>query len=341
MNKKILVTGGAGYIGSHTVVQLVAAGFSPIIVDDFRNSKRFILDRINALVNYTIPFYEIDCNDAVQMEKIFTDHPDLNGVIHFAAHKAVGESVNKPLMYYKNNVGSLVVLLELMEKYKVKNIVFSSSCTVYGEPDVAVVTEETELQTATSPYGETKLVCEKIINHTCETSTTLQAVLLRYFNPVGAHPSATLGELPQGVPNNLLPYLTQTVNGIREVLTVHGNDYENTPDGTCVRDYIHVVDLADAHVKALEWLNQKNEPLVEIFNIGTGSGSSVLEVITTFEAVNNEKVNYVIGPKRIGDVEQIYANASKSKEVLGWSCQYTLADSLKHSWEWEKSISAK
>jgi UDP-glucose 4-epimerase len=339
MNKKILVTGGAGYIGSHTVVELVEAGFSPIIVDDFRNSKPFILDRINTLTKYAIPFYEIDCNDSIQMEKVFTDHPDLNGVIHFAAHKAVGESVSNPLMYYKNNVGSLVVLLELMEKHKVKNLVFSSSCTVYGEPNVPVVTEETELQPASSPYGETKLVCEKIINHTHATSDNLKAVLLRYFNPIGAHPSATLGELPQGIPNNLLPYLTQTVNGIRDVLTVYGDDYKNTVDGTCVRDYIHVVDLAKAHVKALEWLNKKTESIVDTFNIGTGSGSSVLEVITTFEKVNNVKVNYSVGPKREGDVEQIYADASKAKNILGWQCQFTLGDSLKHSWEWEKSIS--
>lgn len=341
MSKKILVTGGAGYIGSHTVVELVEAGFSPIIVDDFRNSKAFILDRINALTNSTIPFYQIDCNDSVQMEQIFTDHPELNGVIHFAAYKAVGESVNKPLMYYKNNVGSLVVLLELMEKYKVKNLVFSSSCTVYGEPDEPVVTEETELQPATSPYGETKLICEKIINHTQSTSDNLTAVLLRYFNPIGAHPSATLGELPQGIPNNLLPYLTQTVSGVRDILTVFGNDYSNTLDGTCVRDYIHVVDLAKAHVKSLEWLNESEESIVETFNLGTGNGSSVLEVITTFEEVNNEKVNYVVGPKRPGDVEQIYADATKAKTILGWECQYTLADSLKHSWEWEKSSSTK
>jgi len=341
MSKKILVTGGAGYIGSHTVVELVNAGFSPIIVDDFRNSKPFILERIQALTHTNIPFYEIDCNDSIQMEKIFTDHPDLSGVIHFAAYKSVNESVNNPLIYYKNNVGSLVVLLELLEKYSINNLVFSSSCTVYGEPDVPVVTEKTELQPATSPYGETKIICEKIIKDTKTTSKNLQAVLLRYFNPVGAHSSATLGELPQGIPNNLLPYLTQTVNGLRDVLTVYGDTYKNTSDGTCVRDYIHVVDLAKAHVKALQWLGKKSEPIVEVFNLGTGNGSSVLEVITTFEKVNNKKVNYIIGPKREGDVEQIYADATKANQVLGWSCQYTLADSLKHSWEWEKSLGEK
>ena len=339
MGKKILVTGGAGYIGSHTVVELIEAGFNPIIVDDFRNSKPFILDRIKALTNTDIPFYNIDCNDAVKMEQIFTDHPDLNGVIHFAAYKSVNESVNEPLKYYQNNVGSLVVLLDLLEKYNVKNLVFSSSCTVYGSPDSPVVKEDTALQAATSPYGETKIICEKIIRHTQATSENLQSVLLRYFNPIGAHPSATLGELPQGIPNNLLPYLTQTVCGIREVLTVFGNDYKNTNDGTCVRDYIHVVDLAKAHVKALQWLNKASKPTVEIFNLGTGNGSTILEVINTFEAVNHKKVNYKIGPRREGDVEQIYADATKAKNVLGWQCQYTLADSLKHSWEWEKSIS--
>jgi len=339
MSKKILVTGGAGYIGSHTVVELIHSGFSPIIVDDFRNSKPFILDRIKTLTQTDIPFYNIDCNDSLKMEQIFTEHPDINGVIHFAAYKAVNESVNHPLMYYKNNVGSLVVLLELLEKYSVKNLVFSSSCTVYGNPDSPIVTETTKLQPATSPYGETKIICEKIITDTQAASSNLKSALLRYFNPIGAHPSATLGELPQGIPNNLLPYLTQTVNGLREVLTVYGDDYKHTKDGTCVRDYIHVVDLAKAHVKSIEWLNLQTESIVETFNLGTGQGNSVLEVIHTFEKVNNLKVNYKIGPKREGDVEQIYADASKAKKVLKWTCQFSLADSLKHSWEWEKSIS--
>jgi len=338
MKKKILVTGGAGYIGSHTVIELVKSGFDPIIIDDFRNSKPFILDVLEELTNQPIKFYNIDCNDEEGMGKIFNEHKDLYGVIHFAAHKAVGESVNYPLMYYKNNIGSLVTLLDLMEKNTIKNLVFSSSCTVYGEPDSVVVTESTKIQQATSPYGDTKITCEKIIDYTVDTSKTLQAVKLRYFNPIGAHPSAKLGELPQGIPNNLLPYLTQTVNGIREVLTIYGDDYENTTDGTCVRDYIHVVDLAKAHVKSLEWLDNESEPIVEVFNVGTGNGSSVLDVINTFEQVNGEQVNFRIGPRREGDVEQIYANASKAKKVLGWECEYTLADSLKHSWEWEKNI---
>ncbi len=338
MGKKILVTGGAGYIGSHTVIELVKAGYSPIIVDDFRNSKPFILDVLKDLTKTDIPFYNIDCTSEVDMAKIFNENQDLHGVIHFAADKAVGESVQNPLKYYKNNVGSLVVLLELLEKHNIKNLVFSSSCTVYGSPESPVVTENTAIKSAESPYGDTKITCEKIIKYTTQSSNQLQSVLLRYFNPIGAHPSAKLGELPQGVPNNLLPYLTQTVNGIREELTVHGDNYANTNDGTCVRDYIHVVDLANAHVKALDWLNHKNEPLVETFNIGTGLGNSVLEVITTFEKVNQVKVNYKIGPRREGDVEQIYANSSKANQVLGWNCQYSLADSLKHSWAWEKNI---
>lgn len=336
--RKILVTGGAGYIGSHTVVELVTAGFDPIIVDDFRNSKPFIIDILEELTNEKIKFYNIDCNDEVEMTKVFEENRDLYGVIHFAAYKSVNESVKNPLVYYKNNVGSLVNLLNLMEKYIIKNLVFSSSCTVYGEPMTPIVTEKTEVQQAASPYGDTKITCEKIINYTAETSNNLQAVMLRYFNPIGAHPSAKLGELPQGVPNNLLPYLTQTVNGIREQLTVYGDDYKNTVDGTCVRDYIHVVDLAKAHVKSLKWLSDKTEPIVEVFNLGTGNGNSVLEVINTFEAVNGEKVNYKIGPRRDGDVEQIFADATKAKKVLGWECQYSLADSLKHSWEWEKNI---
>lgn len=338
MRKKILVTGGAGYIGSHTVIELVNAGFEPIIIDDFRNSKPFILDVLKELTGQDILFYNIDCNNKSDMKKVFIEHSDLFGAIHFAANKAVGESVKHPLMYYKNNVGSLVTLLELMNEFKIKNLVFSSSCTVYGEPESPIVTENTPIQKAASPYGDTKITCEKIINYTVNASDQLQSVLLRYFNPIGAHPSGKLGELPQGVPNNLLPYLTQTVKGIRACLTVYGNDYENTIDGTCVRDYIHVVDLAKAHVKSLEWLAHKTEPIVEIFNLGTGSGNSVLEVIHTFEKVNGKKVNYKIGPRREGDVEQIFADATKAKTILNWTCQYSLADALKHSWEWEKNI---
>ncbi|HIP35647.1 MAG TPA: UDP-glucose 4-epimerase GalE [Crocinitomix sp.] len=337
MNNKILVTGGAGYIGSHTVVELIDNGYLPIIVDDFRNSNPLVLDKLNEIVGQTVPFYNIDCTDKKKMDKVFAEHPDLMGVIHFAAYKAVGESVEKPLMYYQNNLGSLMVVLELMEAYKISNLVFSSSCTVYGEPKVVEVSEQTPIQEATSPYGDTKIVSEKIITNTVNASAQLKATLLRYFNPIGAHPSAKIGELPNGVPNNLLPYLTQTVNGIREVLTVFGGDY-NTKDGTCIRDYIHVVDLAKAHVKALNWLDNQKLPVVESFNIGTEKGNTIMDVIKTFEKVNNLKVNYKIGERREGDVEQIYANTQKAKEVLNWSCEYSLDDALKHQWAWEKTL---
>jgi len=337
MSKKILVTGGAGYIGSHTVVELINAGYTPIIVDDFRNSKPFIVERLKEITNQPIILHQVDCNDKERMSLVFEQHKDIEGVIHFAAYKAVGESVKKPLMYYKNNIGSLIVLLELMEEFKVNSLVFSSSCTVYGEPDSVVVDENTPIKEAESPYGETKIVSEKIIKHTVNANQHLKAILLRYFNPIGAHPSAKIGELPQGVPNNLLPYLTQTANGIRKELTIFGGDY-NTKDGTCIRDYIHVVDLAQAHVKALSWLEKQTQPTVDAFNIGTGKGSTTLEVVNTFEKVNQIKVNYKIGDKRAGDVEQIYANASKAKNELNWSCNYTLADALKHQWAWEKNI---
>ena len=251
--KKILVTGGAGYIGSHTVVELIAAGYTPIILDDFRNSKPFIIDRLSAITGQNVPLYTIDCNNTVEVEQVFVEHPDITGVIHFAAYKAVGESVEHPLMYYKNNINSLLVVLGMMSKYNIKHLVFSSSCTVYGEPDEAVVTENTPIQSATSPYGDTKIASEKIIDFTIKSSGVSNAALLRYFNPIGAHESAKIGELPQGIPNNLVPYLTQTAKGIREQLTVFGDTY-NTEDGTCIRDYIHVVDLAKAHVKALDWV---------------------------------------------------------------------------------------
>jgi UDP-glucose 4-epimerase len=337
MSKKILVTGGAGYIGSHTVVELINAGYTPVIVDDFRNSKPFIIERLKEITNKPIIFHQVDCTDKERMSLIFKQHPDLIGVIHFAAYKAVGESVQKPLMYYKNNIDSLVVVLELMEEFNINNLVFSSSCTVYGEPNQPVVNENTPIKEAKSPYGETKIVCEKIIKHTINSNPNLKAVLLRYFNPIGAHPSAKIGELPQGVPNNLLPYLTQTANGIRKALTIFGGDYQ-TKDGTCIRDYIHVVDLAKAHVKALEWLEKQTDAVVEAFNIGTGKGSTTLEVVQTFEKVNHLKVNYEVGDRRAGDVEQIYANTTKAKNELNWTCFYTLADALKHQWAWEKNI---
>ena len=335
--KEILVTGGAGYIGSHTVVELIASGYTPIILDDFRNSKPFIIDRLSSITKTNIKVYNVDCNDKEGVEAIFMAHPQLIGAIHFAAYKAVGESVTQPIKYYRNNINSLLVVLELLEKYKVKHFVFSSSCTVYGQPDEIAVTEKTPIQSAESPYGDTKIASEKIINFAIGQSKYSNASILRYFNPIGAHESAKIGELPQGIPNNLVPYLTQTVKGLRKELTVFGDTY-NTPDGTCIRDYIHVIDLANAHVKAIDWLQNQDEAKVEAFNIGTGKGSSVLDIIHTFESVIGLKVNRRIGDKREGDVEQIYANPSKANSQLDWQPKYTLGDALKHAWEWEKSI---
>ncbi len=337
MKKQVIVTGGAGYIGSHTVVELFNAGFEPIILDDFRNAKTWILDRIEKIIGKKPIHYAIDCQDENEVENAFSKHADIIGVIHFAADKAVGESVKEPIKYYQNNVGSLCVILKTMEKYGINNLVFSSSCTVYGEAENPVVTEETAIKTATSPYGDTKITCEKIIQFACKANTQLSGMLLRYFNPIGAHESALIGELPQGIPNNLLPYITQTALGIREKLTVFGSDY-NTPDGTNVRDYIHVVDLAKAHVSALNYSLSTDTTFCEAVNLGTGKGTSVLEIINTFESVNNLKLNYEIGARREGDVEQIYANAEKAKKMLNWECEYSLKDALKHAWNWQKSI---
>lgn len=337
MNKVVLVTGGAGYIGSHAVVELFEAGYTPVILDDFRNAKPWIIDRIEQITGKRPVHYPVDCQNESAVFEIMEKHSNAVGVIHFAADKAVGESVKEPVKYYQNNVGSICVMLKGMEKYGIKNFVFSSSCTVYGEADDPVVTEETPVKKATSPYGDTKITCEKIVRYTYEANSAFNAILLRYFNPIGAHPTALIGELPQGVPNNLVPYITQTAKGIREKLTVFGDDY-STPDGTNIRDYIHVVDLAKAHVKALAYLMEAETKRFDVVNLGTGKGTSVLEIIKTFEEVNNLKLNYEIGPRREGDVEQIYANATKSKEVLGWECQFSLKDALKHSWEWEQGI---
>lgn len=337
MKNKIVVTGGAGYIGSHTVVELVNAGFDPIIVDDFRNSRSWIIDRLIELTDQKLKLYQIDCNDQGAMEKVFEENTDILGVIHFAAYKAVGESVQFPVMYYENNIGSLCTLLRVMEKYEVEHLVFSSSCTVYGQPDQPIVTEQSPIQKAASPYGATKIACEQLLEATLQSESKFKITVLRYFNPIGAHPSALIGELPQGIPNNLVPYITQTAKGIREQLTVNGDDY-NTTDGTCIRDYIHVVDLADAHVKSIKWSFEQTKSFCEPFNLGTAKGSSVLEIINTFEEVNGVKLNYRIGPRREGDVEQIWADPTKANKVLGWTCQYDIKDALKHSWNWEKNI---
>jgi UDP-glucose 4-epimerase len=334
---KILVTGGAGFIGSHTVVELFHAGFEPVIVDNFSNSDPSVLERLNKILGHPVKCYNQDCSNANDLSQIISEE-QIEGVIHFAAFKSVGESVVNPLTYYSNNIGSLVILLETMLKNKVKNLVFSSSCTVYGQPDVVPVTENTVRKPATSPYGNTKVVCEDIIRDTIASKVPIKGISLRYFNPVGAHDSGLIGELPLGVPGNLVPFITQTAAGIREKLTLYGSDY-NTIDGTCVRDFIHVADLAKAHVAALNLLKkQPVDNFYEVFNIGTGKGTSVLELIETFEKVNELKLNYVIGPRRPGDIEIIYGNVDKANKMLHWQALNTLEKSLRDAWRWETKL---
>ena len=336
---KILVTGGAGYIGSHAVVELAQAGYEPVIVDDFRNSKRSVLDGLLAILRRDVVCHDIDCGDADALREVLKKEGDVAGVIHFAANKAVGESVAKPLMYFQNNVGSLVTLLAVMKEQGIENLVFSSSCTVYGVPDALPVTEATPTKPANSPYGRTKQMCEDIIHDTAAAPDAgLRAILLRYFNPIGAHPSAKIGELPLGVPNNLVPFITQTAAGIREKLTIFGDTYA-TPDGTNIRDYIDVVDLAKAHVTAVRRLLEKNaSDAVETFNVGTGRGESVLDVVKTFEQASGQKLNYVIGPARAGDVPAIYADATKAAEVLGFRTETSLHDALASAWKWQQAL---
>lgn len=337
---KILVTGGAGFIGSHTVVSLVEAGFEPVIVDDFSNSQQTVLAGLRTILGRDVTCHVANCNDRDAMGTIFRQE-NLSGIIHFAASKAVGESVEKPLKYYRNNLDSLMLLLELMPQHEVKNLIFSSSCTVYGQPEQLPVTEETPRLPAQSPYGNTKAISEDIIRDTVHAKMPVKALALRYFNPIGAHPSAEIGELPLGVPGNLVPYLTQVAAGLRPGLTVFGNDY-NTPDGTCIRDFIHVMDLADAHVQALKVLAQtETDAHYDIFNIGTGHGETVLTLIRTFEDVTGAKLNYQFGPRRAGDIEQIYADVTKATEHLGWQAKRSLADSLADAWRWQQKLSQK
>ncbi len=332
------MTGGAGFIGSHTVVSLVEAGFEPVIVDNFSNSQQSALDGLRAILNRDVTCYSVDCNDRAAMTEIF-EKEELRGVIHFAAYKAVGESVQQPLKYYRNNLDSLMLLLELMPAYGVQNLVFSSSCTVYGQPEQLPVTEETPRLPAQSPYGNTKAISEDIIRDTVNAQVPIRALALRYFNPVGAHPSAQIGELPLGVPANLVPFITQTAAGIRQSLTVYGSDY-NTPDGTCIRDYIHVMDLAEAHVQALKKLNDAEiEASYDVINIGTGRGETVLTIINTFEQETGVKLNYTMGPRRAGDVEQVYADVTKASRELGWTASRTLAESLRDAWRWQEKLS--
>lgn len=334
--KKILVTGGAGFIGSHTVVELVAAGYQPIIVDNFCNSEKSVIDRLKQLTGKDIIYYEDQFQDKELLNKIFTDHK-IDGVIHFAAFKAVGESVDKPLKYFNNNIAGLISLLEFLNSKNVSSFVFSSSCTVYGNTNKLPLTEQSEIQPAASPYGATKQMGEGIIKDTVLASKAMRGIALRYFNPIGAHPSALIGELPRGVPSILVPFITQAVAGWRGELTVFGDDYP-TPDGTCIRDYIHVVDLAKAHVKAIEYLDKQKPSFYDVFNIGTGKGSSVLEVINTFEKVTGQKVPYKIGPRRPGDIVTNYASTDKSNKVLGWRAEKTLADALADAWRWQQTL---
>ena len=336
---KILVTGGAGYIGSHAVVELTQAGYQPVIIDNFSNSRESALAGIESILGAAVPIYRIDCGDVAALRQVFEAEKDIKGVIHFAAFKAVGESVAKPLAYFQNNVGSLLTLLQVMKEFGVENLVFSSSCTVYGIPDALPVTEATPTKPASSPYGRTKQMCEDVVHDvSAAPDNTLRTILLRYFNPIGAHASAKIGELPLGVPNNLVPFITQTAAGIREKLTIYGNDYD-TPDGTNVRDYIHVVDLAKAHIVAVQrLLDRKAAETVETFNVGTGHGNSVLEVVQTFEKVSGQKLNYSIGPRRPGDVPAIYADATTAEQVLGFKTETSRADSLASAWKWQQTL---
>lgn len=342
MKGTILVTGGTGYIGSHTTVELINAGYRVVSMDNLSNSNIDVLDGIEAITGVRPKFYQADCNDEAAVEQIFCENPDIVGLIHFAASKAVGESVQKPLLYYRNNLLSLIVMLEAMERHGTKGIVFSSSCTVYGQPETLPVTEGAPVQEALSPYGNTKQINEEILRDAIYAGAPYKAIRLRYFNPIGAHPSALIGELLLGVPQNLIPYLTQTAAGIRQELSVFGDDY-NTPDGSCIRDYINVVDLAKAHVIAIERIldESKGSERLETFNIGTGRGVSVLELIRTFEQVTGVPVPHKIVGRREGDIEQVWADPKHANEVLGWEAKETLGDTLKSAWAWQVHITPK
>ena len=333
--ERILVTGGTGYIGSHTVVELQQAGYRVVIIDDLSNSSADVIDGIERITGSRPDFVEGDCTDIDTLKRLFADYPDIKGIINFAASKAVGESMQRPILYYRNNLNTLLNLLDLMGPNGVKGIVFSSSCTVYGEPDINPVTEKSPIKKATSPYGNTKQISEEIITDVINAGAPFKSVILRYFNPVGAHPSAEIGELPNGVPQNLVPYLTQTAMGIRKELSVFGNDY-HTPDGSCIRDYINVVDLAKAHVIAVErMLTDKTEAPIEIFNLGTGHGVSVLELIDTFTKATGVEVPHKIVGRRAGDIEKVWADPTYANEVLGWKAETSLADTLRSAWDWQ------
>lgn len=336
----IVVTGGLGFIGSHTVVELQNQGFEVVVIDNLSNSSIDVLEGIERITGKKAIYFGIDLREKKDVQEFFKTHNDIDGVIHFAASKAVGESVKNPLLYYENNIGALVYILQELQKKEKAHFIFSSSCTVYGQAEVMPIAETTPIQPALSPYGNTKQIGEEIISDIVKVSG-INAILLRYFNPIGAHPSAEIGELPIGVPQNLVPFITQTAAGIRPELSVYGNNYP-TPDGTCIRDYIHVVDLAKAHVIALQrLLNKKNEQPLEIFNLGTGTGSSVLEVITSFEKVSGKKLAYKIVDKREGDVTEAYANTDKANSILGWKTASSLDEAMASAWNWEQKIRSK
>src|SRR5690554_281403 len=335
--KKILVTGGLGYIGSHTVVELQNSGYEVLIVDNLSNSSLDVLERITNITKKPPKFERLDLRIKSDVSEFFKNNSDFDGIIHFAASKAVSESVEKPLLYYENNLNTLIYLLQECNTHSIDNFIFSSSCTVYGEPDSLPITEEAPVKKATSPYGNTKQISEEILFDTCSVSD-LKAIALRYFNPIGAHETSQIGELPAGVPQNLVPFITQTAAGVREQLSVYGDDYP-TEDGSCIRDYIHVVDLAKAHVIAMErLLSEKNESNYEFFNLGTGRGSSVLEVVNSFQNTTGEKLNYKIVERRPGDVISVYADTKKANEVLGWKSEKTMEEALASAWKWEKKV---
>lgn len=342
MKDIILVTGGTGFIGSHTTVELIQNGYDVVIVDNLSNSNDKVIDGIEGITGVRPAFENVDCCDYTAMEKVFQKYKGIKGIIHFAASKAVGESVQKPLMYYRNNINSLINLLELMPKYDVKGIIFSSSCTVYGQPapENLPVTEEAPLQKALSPYGNTKQINEEIIQDYIHSGAPIKSIILRYFNPIGSHPSALIGELPNGVPMNLIPFVTQTAIGIRDELKIFGNDY-NTPDGTCIRDYIDIMDLAAAHVKAIERiLNVNDTDKLEFFNIGTGTGVSTLQIVKDFEKATGVKLNWKFAPRREGDIEKVWANPHKANTVLGWKATRKIEDTLLSAWKWQLKLRA-
>lgn len=332
--KYVLVTGGAGYIGSHTVIALINNGYEPVILDDYRNAKRDVPSRLERIAGKKIELVEGKCQDTELLEKLGQTYK-FWGVIHFAADKAVGESVQDPLKYYDNNLTSLLSILNFMKQFEIKNIVFSSSCTVYGEPENPIVTEQTPLAPPASPYGATKLLCEQILKDVYKGDPTFKVVALRYFNPVGAHPTGLIGEEPQGIPNNLMPYITQTAHGLRKELTVFGNDYD-TEDGTCLRDYIHVVDLAEAHVAAFDYLEGQKDKFYDVFNVGTGVGTSVKACIDLFAKVTGKEIPFKYGPRRAGDVPQIFAKVDKARDVLKWEAKHDVAYAIETAWNWEQ-----